>query len=175
MTEQDMTNLQRAWLEHYLTNLNASASARLAGYNCSNEGSYRVIGHENLANPMIRAEIKRRLAELLPSPEETLQRLSDIAFANPGEYIGEDGLLDVQALVNDGKGYLLRGMRPVRGGIAYDMVDQLGALKLYGRYHKLFSDQVDVHIETQEPVTKDALDGLVAQVVALEAQAAAEQ
>ena len=173
MAEQDMTDLQRAWLAHYLVSLNATDAARRAGYDCENAGSYRVIGHENLVK--LRPVIDARLRELLPSPEAVLRRIEQIAFADVGPFIGEDGLLDIHGLVEAEQSYLVTGIGPVRDGIRYDLADQLAALKMLARYHKLLSSDVTVRVEAEEPVTKDVLDSLVAQVMALEAQAAAGQ
>lgn len=48
MEPNKLTLKQRLWLKHYLETGNATEAARRAGYQCDNEGSLRVIGHENL-------------------------------------------------------------------------------------------------------------------------------
>ncbi len=45
---RNLTLKQRSWLKAYAETGNATLSARLAGYRCSNEQSYRQIGYENL-------------------------------------------------------------------------------------------------------------------------------
>lgn len=43
-----LTIKQKLWVKHYIETGNATEAARRAGYQCDNEGSLRVIGHENL-------------------------------------------------------------------------------------------------------------------------------
>ncbi|HUT18979.1 MAG TPA: terminase small subunit [Anaerolineae bacterium] len=176
MAETQLTDKQEAFVRFYIQNLNATESARLAGYDTDDYNTLKSIGCENMSKPAIRAEIDRRLRALLPSSEQIVARLDAIAFASVGPFIRkEDGLLDIHKLVDAGLGFLVTEIAPVRDGVRYRLADPLVALKLLARYRGLLSDQVDVKIHIDDTPSKDTLDSLVAQVMALEAQAAAEQ
>ena len=60
-----LTDKQRAWLERYLACLNATEAAR-GVYDTEDYATLRLLGSQNLSQPHIRAEIDRRLKELLP-------------------------------------------------------------------------------------------------------------
>ena len=76
---QQLTDLQKSWIEFYLVSLNATDAARRAGYACENPNTYRTIGHTNLVK--FREVINARLREVLPSPEDVLARIAAIDYS----------------------------------------------------------------------------------------------
>jgi len=171
MDESELTDKERCWLENYLATLNASEAAREC-YACTNE-SARTIGCRNLAK--MRELVNERLRELLPNAEDVLTRISAIAFGDISPYLSADGTVDIERLIADRKGYLIEGVAPVRGGVKWTFSDKAGALRMLARYHKLLSADVHVTLEDTSMPTKDTLDALTAQLLALEEQDTAEQ
>ena len=90
MSKTKFTTKQRLFIDYYLATLNAYESAKQAGYK-GNYKTLRNIGSENLAKHGIRAEIDRRLAELIPDPNETLARIGKQARSTMGDFlVGDD-------------------------------------------------------------------------------------
>jgi len=91
---------QRSWLKHYLDHTNketfgnASASAKAAGYKCSNQTSFEAVGSQNARklSPLIEEWLDEnalsttRLKELLA---EGLQAFETKFFAHQGEVVTE--------------------------------------------------------------------------------------
>lgn len=74
----NLTDKQKAFINAYLQCLNATESARQAGY-AGNDKTLAVVGSENLRKPNIRAEIDRVLSEQVMSAQEVIRRQSEIA------------------------------------------------------------------------------------------------
>ena len=130
-----LSRKQRAFIDEYLVDFNATQAAIRAGYS---ERSAGVIGHENLRKPNLAAEISRRIAERTMTADEALIRLADMARGDLSDYISGDGL-DVDRLVADGKGHLVKGIKRVR--TQYDdrteveIYDKQAALKVILDHH----------------------------------------
>lgn len=143
------------FIEHYLATLNASKSARLAGYS---ERTSATIGYENLRKPDIRAEIDRRLKEKIINANEVLERLTNQATGDVTdlmELTKDDGSLDLDAVKSAGLGPLIKKVKLKRRnytpekGTPYteidtelELYDAQSALVHLGRYHELFTDKV---------------------------------
>jgi phage terminase small subunit len=76
---------QRAFVEYYLRDWNATKAARLAGYAYPNVQSTRL-----LANIGISEEIQRRLDEIVMETDEIQRRYSDIARADIADFMDID-------------------------------------------------------------------------------------
>lgn len=130
-----LSRKQRAFIDEYLVDFNATQAAIRAGYS---ERSAGVIGHETLRKPKVAAEISRRMAERTMTADEALIRLADMARGDLSDYISGDGL-DVDRLVADGKGHLVKGIKRVR--TQYDdrteveIYDKQAALKVILDHH----------------------------------------
>ena len=142
-----LTDKQRVFIdEYFLCGLNASKAARKAGY------KVRQSGAENMANPVIRAEIEQRLAELSMSAAEVLARLADQGRGDMREFIGKSS----RALVNHPRGNLIKKFKrtltttlvaekpQTEEKIELELYDAQAALVQIGRYHKLFTDNTDL-------------------------------
>ena len=74
-----MSEKQKAFCDHYITTLNATEAAKLAGYS---EKTARSMGSENLTKPYIKEYIDLRLAELeehrVADATEVLQYLTRV-------------------------------------------------------------------------------------------------
>ena len=76
---KEMSEKQKAFCDHYITTLNATEAAKLAGYS---EKTARSMGCENLTKPNIKEYIELRLAELeenrIADATEVLQYLTRV-------------------------------------------------------------------------------------------------
>ena len=172
MDKTELTAKELCWLSHFLATLNAT-SAAAACYETELYDSCRSIGHQNYVK--MRPLIDERLREILPSPEMVVERLSAIAFCDLGPYLNADGTIDVDGLIGAELSFMIRGVRPVRDGVAWELEDRLEVVKLLGRYFRLLNSDVTVHLEQQDTPTLDVLAALTEQVAALEEQDTAER
>lgn len=162
-----LTGKQRAFINHYIVTLNATESARLAGYQGTRD-TLRAVGAENLAKPSIKAEVERRMEKFAMPSYEVLKRLTDMARADITDYLTEDGGIDIDAMKAAGAGHLLKKYKRIKrtltakgipiGEEEYletEMYPADGALDKLMRYHSLYNDKIKV--ETWQDKVIDAL------------------
>ena len=129
-----LTEKQKAFADYYIESLNATQSAIRAGYSVD---CARSIGYENLTKPHIKRYIDERLELLdkvrIMKMNEALIRLSEKARGESYEEI-----VTVTQL-----GEVVKTERKI------SEKDQLKALELIGKYHKLFTDKVEANISQQ--------------------------
>lgn len=82
-----LTPRQAAFVEEYLTCLNASEAARRAKYS---ERTAYAIGYENLRKPEIAAAISAGFALRAMAADEVLARIADIARGSMGDFVRVD-------------------------------------------------------------------------------------
>lgn len=140
-----LTMKVRAFIENYLITWNASEAARQAGYDPKYAG---VIGAANLRDPVIRAEIEKRLEELAMTSNEVLARLGQQARATVEDFLtfpddGSPPFLDLKRAHDEGKLHLLRRVKlaPV---VEIELHDSQAALVHLGRALKLFTDKTEI-------------------------------
>lgn len=111
-----LTRKQKAFIDEYLIDFNATQSAIRAGYSKKTAGA---IGSENLKKPEIRDEIKKLLSTQVMSREEALMRLAERARFDVSDYIEDYGrvkALNVNQMIEDGYGHLIRGIKHTNKG-----------------------------------------------------------
>ncbi len=149
-----LTKKQKAFVEYYLQDWNATQAAIKAGYSKRTAGS---IGNENLLKPEIQSEIQRRLSEICMSSDEVLTALGDIGRASIEDLIEIDDSgrmqFDFKRAKEEKKLHLIKSLIPTAHGIRVELHDRMKALELLGKHHKLFTDQIDVTTEG-EPINK---------------------
>jgi phage terminase small subunit len=136
-----MNAQQRAFADEYLKDFNATQAALRAGYS---EKTAYAQGHRLLKNAEISQHIEARLSDITMSANEVLQRLAEQARGEYGRYINEDGYVEVDKLVKDGKAHLIKAVKPGQWGTVYEFYDAQSALALIGKHHKLFTDKTEV-------------------------------
>lgn len=139
---------QLRFIAEYLRDQNGTQAAIRAGYSARSAAS---IAEENLKKPDIRAEVDRRLEELMErsimTKKEVLREMSRIGRADLSEVTDEEGhLLPLREMPEE-----------IRRAIASIEVDDLGkrkirlwskteALRDLGKFHKLLGAEVEVNV-----------------------------
>ncbi len=144
-----LTDKQQAFVNAYVKCWNASEAARRAGYsaNTANEQGSRL-----LANASIRAEIERRKAELTMSADEALTRITEQARAGYADYFTSDGAVDLESLIADGKGHLIRKIKPTKDGLEIEFYDAQTALFTVAKIQGLLRDRTEISGPAGGPV-----------------------
>jgi len=153
-----LTDKQQAFVNEYLKCWNASEAARRAGYSERTAGS---IGDENLKKPEIAVEIERRKAQLIMSADEVLTRLTEQARAAYSAYFTVDGTVDLESLLADGKGHLIKKIKPTKDGLEIEFCDAQTAIFTIAKIHGLLRDRTEVSgpgggpVRTEQTVKHD--------------------
>lgn len=150
-----LSKMQREWLVRYLLHGNATRAAEETGYAQPHSQGPRLRKH-----PTILAAIDEFFHEEEMSARETIARLSQQARAEYAEYIRVvpdhnghvvDIVVDLEAMLADGKGHLIKSTKYARDGrLMIEFYDAHQALVDIGRYHGLFSDKLDANIATND-------------------------
>lgn len=149
----DLTEKEAAFVENFLSNgFNATKAARDAGY-----------AHPNVRmaslkkKPAIKARIEKYFAEIHATTVEVLARLAEQSRGDHSAYIQPDGTVDIESLVADGKGHLIKKITPTRNGLSIEFVDSLRALELIGKTMGLFKREIEISGPGGGPIEMVAL------------------
>lgn len=154
-----MTKKQKAFVEEYLIDLNATQAAIRAGYSPDTAGS---IGSENLKKPEIRARIERAMAERSKrtgiNQDRVLMELARIGFSKITDAINpetaevkdgatEDDLACIQSIK----------IKPNEFGTEREvkLYDKRAALVDIGRHLGMFKDRVEISGMKEEQTKLD--------------------
>lgn len=145
----DLTDKQRAFVEHYLVSWNASDAARQAGYAQAHSQGPRL-----LENVGVQAEIQSRFAALKMTADEVVTRLTEHARADIREVFtieqDEDGTehadLDLVRLMRSSASRLVKSVTYTKYGPKVELHDAQAALVDIGKIHGLFKDVVEIKI-----------------------------
>ena len=122
---------EKIWLEEYLKTFNAAEAARRANYAHPRQQGWR-------KKEKFKELIERRLDEMVMEANEVLREMSEIARGAYAYYFREDGSLDVEQMIKDGKGHLIKGVRETKYGKRFELVDRERQLENLAREHGLF-------------------------------------
>lgn len=139
-----MNTKQTIFVNEYLKSWNSSEAARKAGYN----GKSNVIGPRLLADVSIKREIDDRIAELKMSADEVLLRLAEQARGAYADYLTPDGV-DLKRLLDDGKGHLIKKLKPTKDGQEIEFYDGQVALINIAKHHGLITDKIELKLEKE--------------------------
>lgn len=152
-----LSNKQRMFVEEYLRDFNATQAAIRTGYSphTANEQGSRL-----LANVSIKEAVAARIAERKMSADEVLDKLSDIARSDMGDFldIGSMGFsIDLNKAQEAGKLHLIKkvkmrttttlskdGVETETHDIDLELYDKVSVLEKMGRHHKLFTDKTEL-------------------------------
>ena len=140
------TDKQQEFINAYLgvANFNATEAARIAGYK-GNGNTLAAVGSENLRKPNIAAEVKVRLQASAMDTDELLMHLGRQARSKMiiAKYLTSNGV-NVETMIKDGHGNLIKSMKPGKYGLMIEFVDDLKSQELIGRHLALFVDKSEV-------------------------------
>lgn len=166
MSANKLTDKQKAFVDEYLKDLNATAAAERAGY--SKKTAYS-IGQENLSKPVIKEYLQKRQADRERRTEITqdrvLQELAKIGFADIKSYLAfktalttvghdDDGnpIFDYAQVIelNDSEevdGAPISEVSLKDGTLKFKLHDKVAALEKIGRHLGMFNDKLKIEGE----------------------------
>jgi phage terminase small subunit len=155
--ETKLTQRQRLFVEAYLANPNGREAARAAGYS-GDDNTLSTRAFELMRNPKIAERIGIRVEEACMRSNEVLSELSAIAKADWQNFLeirrGQDGEIISATL---------------------KLADKIKSLELLGKYHKLFSERVDLNVHASDWRVEAAKYGLSTHDIINEAKLLIEQ
>lgn len=95
-----LSNKQKAFISEYLTDFNATRAAERAGYK-GDDATLASVGWENLRKPEIAEAVQKRLREKAMSADEVLMRLAEHARADLGQWLEDDGYVNLAQMKSD--------------------------------------------------------------------------
>lgn len=129
-----LTKKQKAFVEEYVIDLNATRAAIASGYSEKTAG---VIGHENLNKPNIKKEIDAHLKILqdarIADASEVLETITAVMRGETKDVMNVDGIM---------KKYV-------------NPRDVLKAAELLGKRHALFTDNVNIDGQIEQVIILD--------------------
>mgnify|MGYP000852369502 FL=1 len=173
-----LTPKQKAFVDEYLIDLNATQAAIRAGHSTK---TARKIGQENLTKPDIQTEIQKRIKDRKKRTEITqdfvLNELYAIASSNGSDFAQvieepiiqnnhyvkdpDTGKLRMQEVVKiiptdklpEEKKKAIAGIREGKYGIEVATCDKVRALELLGRHLGMFTDNIKLKSDANTEVT----------------------
>jgi len=145
---EKLTDKQKLFADKYVGegNLNATRSARLAGYR-GDDNTLAVTGSNLLRNPKVRVYIDQQLSSLSLSASEVLTILSKQAKASLADVLDDEGGFDLGDAKRRGVDGLLKKMKVKKGAewteYEFEMYDAQSAAVHLGKVHKLFTDKTE--------------------------------
>jgi phage terminase small subunit len=130
---------QKAFINEYLSDFNATRAAQRAGYG-GDDNTLAVTGSRLLRIDKVADAISARMQEKAMGADEVLRRLAEQARAEYSAYLTQDGTVDFARLIADGKGHLVKGIKDTAQGRNIEFHDAQTALLHIGKHHKLFKD-----------------------------------
>ena len=134
MKAETLTQKQRLFVEAYIgpANGNARTAARMAGYS-GDDNALSSRAFELMRNPKIAELIGVRVEEAVMQSNEVLSELSAIAKADWQNFL---------EIRRDREGEIISA--------TLKLSDKIKSLELIGKYHKLFSDRVDLNVQVND-------------------------
>lgn len=160
MGKTKLTHKQQAFINEYLRSWNAAKAARDAGYS---ERTAGIIGYENLTKPYIKAEIDRRVEEMIMEADEVLARLGSMARSSFADFMTMQGrgvpVVDWQKAYASGA---IDNVKEITfekdGSLKVKLYDKQAALVHIAKHLGLFKEQVDVTFDWREEAKAEGHD-----------------
>jgi phage terminase small subunit len=150
----ELTIKQRLFVEAYIgpAQGNAREAARMAGYS-GDDNALSQRGFELVRIPKIAELIGVRVTEAVMRSDEVLSELSSIAKADWQNFL---------EIRRDKEGDIISA--------TLKLSDKIKSLELVGKYHKLFSDRIDLNVQVNDWRTEAQKYGVTEQDVINEAK-----
>ncbi len=130
--ETKLTQRQRLFVEAYLANPNGREAARAAGYS-GDDNTLSTRAFELMRNPKIAELIGVRVESACMRSNEVLSELSAIAKADWQDFL---------EIRRDKDGEIISA--------TLKLSDKIKSLELLGKYHKLFSERLDLNVQASD-------------------------
>lgn len=166
----NLTEIQKAFCDHWLLTRNGTESARIAGYK-GDDNQLAVQASTNLRLAKVEAYINQNLRLSMMSADEVLKRLSKQGRASIADVLNDKGEFSLRHAKKKGTDDLVRKLKikktrrtdPVTKEEIEETTHELElhnsqtALELMGKHHRLFADVVEtqstiVNVDRQELV-----------------------
>jgi phage terminase small subunit len=158
-----LTPRQARFVEEFLTDLNASAAYRRAGYSATGHAAEvaaaRLMRNVEVAEAITKA-MAERAARTEVSADRVLCELAKIAFFDVRKALNNDGSFKSISELDDDTAAALASFDVVElggdvGGVIRKvrLVDRLRAIELLGKHLGLFSDRIKVSGDVENPLT----------------------
>lgn len=139
-----LTGKQKLFADAYIITLNATESARRAGY-AGNDATLSTVGYENLRKLEILEYVREQLDRYAMSASEVLVQLTDIARGDIADALNSMGGIDPLEAKRRGKSHLIKRFKAKTittedsdiQETEIEMHDRLAALTLLAKYHDL--------------------------------------
>lgn len=157
-----LTDRRRKWIDVYLQTRNATEASRVVGYKYP-----RQAGHNLLQNPVVKEEIKRRMAATEMEVGEILYRFAEQARANIADFIAPDPAGGIKLNWEEIKrrGYLIKSIKHTRSGPILELHDSQKALELIGKHLGMFVEKVSMESNQTGEITVRFVSGHPDQLV----------
>lgn len=148
-----LTGKQKAFAEYYVATLNATESARRAGYKAKDDNSLSTIGYENLRKLEIRAYIDELLDAQNMSTQEIIGRLVSQARSDVGDFIDPTSMtLNFRYAQERGISHLIKKIKQTlitnedqqTEIFEFELYDAQKALEHLGKAKNLFGQKVEL-------------------------------
>lgn len=149
--ENNLTGKQRLFVQAYLaygepTFLNATQSAKRAGYSGSNE-ALAVRGHRLVRKANIRSHVNAWFHEQGYNANDLIRRWLTVVQTDLSRYITSDSGLDLEGLKGAGLGFLIKGVRySAKGKTIYDLRDPEKAEEQLAKAMGMFVERKEVEL-----------------------------
>jgi hypothetical protein len=120
---------------------NTTKAAKIAGFK-GDSNTLKVTGFHLVRRPDIRRYIDQRLAAYGLSANEVLARLAEIARGSVEDVLDGNGKFNYKAAKKAGTLSLIKKLKFTDGGIEFELHSAHDALRDIGKYHKMFTDNV---------------------------------
>lgn len=148
-----LTLKQKKFVDYYFeTGGNATVAAERAGYADNSDVSLRVQGHRNITNANINEVIQARYKQSIMSADELLSRITSTARMDLGPYIDKYGRLagvDIDRLIADGHGHLIRGIKHTKHGSEIVFKDAQRAQDQLLKFYGLDKTETNVNVDNR--------------------------
>lgn len=140
-----LTPRQERFVQEYLTDLNATAAARRAGYSARSADEF---AYQLLRKPQIREAIERAKAERAQRVEVTADRvvaeLAAMAFYDPAAIRGVRGPEDIAGLPEPVRRAIVGWSWDRQGNFVLKLSPKTPSLELLARHLGMFRDKVEL-------------------------------
>ena len=145
-------------IAEYLHSLNwIEAYYRVYGGNRKTAGSNAHIVYNR---PEVQEALKELIEQRTMQDSEVLMRLEELARGTIGNYFLVDKELNFKKLLEDGKGYLVKKVRPTKYGDEIEFYDYQKAVETLAKIKGLFDERTQVSVNVSHESIEQKLEAL---------------